>query len=384
MGVKPAALLALNCALAGLVIAGCAFRPRPAPADAGVYWPTYLGNYARTPFLHERAPGQRPEVVWASSVGSGIQGMPVVTDEVIVTARSDRHIETISRSDGTTYWRKRLDGPPVSPLLLGDVIYAATEEDGRLRALRLDEGDDIWKRDVPSIKRPITVAGDTVFAAAENGLLLALRSDRDPLWSVRLPRAASASPVVLDDVVLVVAHDSLFSLNRSSGLRRGSAHSREIFSGEAASDGEMLYLTTEDGSILAWAAPELGPRWRASGFGHFAAGPALADRQGYAVTREGQVLRFDPRTGAAETIAELHGTVLATPTIVENGILVGTLGGKLHFLSRDGDPIWDLELDGSIEAPVAVHEGRIIVPLYGRVDGPLGTTNLRGRLLELR
>ena len=343
-----------------------------------------MGNYARTPFLHERVAVEPPEIVWTSSVGSGIQGMPVATDEVIVAARSDKQIETISRLDGTTFWSRRIDGPPVSPLLIGDVIYTATEEDGRIRAMQLEEGDDVWKRDIPSVKQPITIVGDTVFAATENRIVLALTSDREPIWSVRLPRAASASPIVLDDIVVLAAFDSLFSLNRSSGLRRGAAHSREIFTGEAAADGENVYLATEEGSLAAWTTPELEPLWQASGFGHFFSGPVLADGMGYATTREGQLLRFDPRTGAAETLANVEGTVLAAPIVVENGILIGTLDGRLCFLSRDGQPIWDVELEGSIEAPVVVHEGRIIVPLFARVGGPLGTGGLRGRLMELR
>lgn len=362
----------------------CAHKPRPAPVDAGVFWPTYMGNYARTPFLHERVADEAPEVVWASSVGSGIQGMPVATDEVIVAARSDRHIETISRLDGSTFWRKRIDGPPVSPLLIGDVIYTATEEDGRVRALRLEEGEDVWKREIPSVKQPITIVGDTVFAATENRILLAVTSQREPIWSVRLPRAASASPIVLDEIVVLAAFDSLFSVNRSTGLRRGSAHSREVFTGEAAADDENIYLATEDGSLLAWTTPELEPLWQASGFGHFFSGPVLADGMGYATTREGQLLRFDPRTGAAEILATVQGTVLASPIVVQNGILIGTLDGRLYFVSRDGQPIWDVKLEGSIEAPVVVHEGRIIVPLFARVDGPLGTGGLRGRLMELR
>ncbi len=211
-----------------------------------------------------------------------------------------------------------------------------------------------------------------------------MTSDRDPVWSVPLPRKASAGPIVIADVVVLVAFDSLFSLNRSSGLRRGTAYSGEIFVGEAASDGEAIYLATENGSLLSWKVPALEPFWRASGFGHFLTGPVLADGVGYAATQEGQLLRFDPATGATEVLANLKGAVLGQPTVVSNGILVGTLNGYLHFFSRDGEPIWEMEMEGSIENPVVVHEGRIIVPLYSRVDGPLGSSNLKGRLMELR
>lgn len=385
MGVKHPRRMIVALLPAIALIAACApHRPRPAPVDAGVFWPTYLGNYARTPFLHERIGSERPEVLWTRSVGSGIEGMPIATDEVIVTARSDKHIETISRLDGSTFWRKQIDGPPVSPLLIGDVIYTATEEEGEIRALRLQEGDDVWRRNTPSVDKPISVVGDTVYAATEDRIVLAITSEPDPVWSIRLPRKASAGPVVIEDILVLVAFDSLFALDRSNGARRGAAHSREVFVGEAASDGEAIYLATEDGSLVAWKMPELEPFWRASGFGHFLTGPVLADGMGYAATQEGQLIRFDPATGAAKALATMKGAVLAEPTVVGNGILVGTLNGYLYFYSRDGEPIWELQLDGSIENPIVVHEGRIIVPLYSRVDGPLGSSNLKGRLMELR
>ncbi len=172
-------------------------------------------------------------------------------------------------------------------------------------------------------------------------------------------------------------------VNRHDGERRAAAHSPEIFAAEAASDGCAIYLTTERGSIVAWRLPDLEFLWQASGFQSFVAGPVLADFHGYAVTRSGQLIRFAVADGSAQTIARVRGVVVAPPTVVQNGLLLGTLDGRLHFFDRDGRPVWDLELEGSIESPILVHEGRIIVPLYGRGGGAL-SSGLRGKVVELR
>lgn len=366
------------------LLAACAQPPRPAPADVGAYWPTYLGNRERAPFARQQVSEQPPDIFWSAAVGPGLRGMPALTEEVIITASTDRNIRAVSRLDGSTFWRKRLDGPAVSPLVVGDVIYTATEDKGRLRALNVVDGDDVWKHDLPPVAAPISLGGDTLYAATEDGSLFAIGiGAKEPIWRARFRRKASAGPLILDRWVVYIAYDSLFLLQRSDGQRRAAASSSEILVGEAASAGAAIFLATEQGSLIAWSVPELEFLWQASGFGNFAAGPVLAGDAGYAVTRTGRLIRFEPESGEARIIAESDGTVIAAPTVVQNGVLIGTLQGRLHFFSRNGEPIWEVELDGSIETPILVGEGRIIVPMYSRRRGTLSSGS-QGRLVELR
>ncbi len=344
----------------------------------------YLGNPGRSPFLREQISESQPAEVWSAAVGAGLNGMPIVTDELIVASTTDRHIQTVSPQDGSTFWEDRLEGPPVSPLVIAGVIYTATEDEGRLRAMELREGDKVWERELPSVRHPIAISGDTVYAATENGYLFASTGEEIPVWRTQLTRQPIAGPLVVQDWLVYVAPDSLYTLDRSTGLRRAAAHSLEILIGEAASDGERIFLASESGSLLAWGLPDLDLRWQVSGFGNFLTGPVAADSVGYAVTRTGDLVRFQLEDGSASVIGRCSGTVVASPIVVGNGVLLGTLDGQLHFLSRDGESIWTVQLDGSIEYPPFVHSGRILVPLHGRVGGPLGSEPLRGKLTELR
>ncbi|UCF21255.1 MAG: PQQ-binding-like beta-propeller repeat protein [Gemmatimonadota bacterium] len=351
---------------------------------------------ARAPFRTERLSTAEPTTVWSEGVGSGIQGMPVLAGEAIIAATSDRYLEARSRQDGSLFWRKRLEGPPVSPIIIGDAIYTATEGLGELRALDVALGDDRWKQRFASVRTPLAMAGDTLFVATENGGLFAFdrcsRSEDpagcrtpegEPIWSTAFRGPPSAGPLVLTDWVVVVALDSLYLFDRFSGMRRAAAQGPDIAVGELASDGSTVFLATENGSLLAWTTPNLELLWQISGFGNFQSGPVLDGNLGYAVTRTGQVLAFDLTDGAARVIAECKGAVIAPPTLVRNGLLVGTLDGKLHFLGRDGESIWMVEFDGLIETPVIVHQGRILVSMYGKAGGGLGSP-YRGKMAELR
>jgi hypothetical protein len=68
---------------------------------------------------------------------------------------------------------------------------------------------------------------------------------------------------------------------------------------------------------------------------------------------------------------------------VQNGLLLGDLNGRLHFFGRSGSTIWTLDFDGSLELPVVVHDGRILVPFYSRRGAGFATTT-HGRIAELR
>lgn len=363
----------------------CGGAARVVPIDPGAYWPTHLGNGARAPFLAEHVNSDTPSVVWSASIGGGIRGVPVVSGEVIIASGTDRYIYALSRQDGSELWRKRLDGPPSPPLVTGDVIYTATEGRGQLLALQFREGEDIWEQDFTSVATTMSLIHDTLYVATEDGFLYALdTTERGQIWRVRFPRAAIAGPLIVGRWLTHITADSLYLLSRSDGHRRAAAEVGDFIAGEAATDGEAVYVTTETGSLIAWTTPELDQLWRASGFDDFLAGPTLARDAGYAVSRSGELVRFDLEDGFTRLIAQLRGTFVTSPTVVQNGILVGTLEGALHFLTRNGYLIWTVELGGSIVQSVLVHEGKILVPTFGSVPGAFGSTRQRGKLVELR
>ncbi|NIR46141.1 MAG: PQQ-binding-like beta-propeller repeat protein [Gemmatimonadetes bacterium] len=372
--------VALCCA----VLAACTQPVRPAPVDGGAYWPTYLGDASRAPFVSEVVATDTPQVVWETSVGPGVRGLPVVAGQVIVAASADRYIYSVSRVDGSHFWRSKLQGQPFTPLLRADEIYAVTEEEGGLYVLHMAEGEELRELELPSIATPPAIAGDTTYIASQPGILFAFTSRSDePVWTARFRRPPLAGPVVVDRHLLYVAHDSLILLDRFSGLRRAATATSEVLTGEAAARNGTLFAATELGSIIAWRLPDLERLWTAPGHAPFVAGPAVADGVGYAVTGNGHLVRFDTADGSARIVASTGSAAIATPVIVANGVLVGDLNGRLHFFDRNGTAIWTVEFDGLLELPVLVYDGRIVVPYYSRKGAGFASTT-HGRLVEMR
>ena len=377
--------LAILAALAAWSSVSCASPSRPAPVDAGAFWPTHLGNSARAPFLDVRVTEDTPQVVWSAEVGAGLRGMPVAFADVIVASGTDRYIYAISRQDGSTFWRKRLEGPPSPPLVIGSVIFTATEDNGRLRTLGVETGDETWKQDFPSVSTTMSLSGDTLYVATEDAFIYAIDTgDKGQIWRTGLRQPAITGPLVVDGWVAYITADSLHLIDRFDGFHRSAEELRERIAGEAATDGKVIYAATEAGSVIAWSVPELELLWQTSGFDDFYAGPVLADSTGYALSRSGQLVRFEAANGSARVIAAVGETVISSPSVARNGVLFGTLQGTLYFFGRNGEPIWDVQLGGSIQAPAILYEGRIVVPMYGRVAGSFGSNPARGKVMELR
>ena len=345
----------------------------------------YLGNPARTPFLSERVATEPPNVVWSVEVGSAMTAPPIVTEQLVIAAARDRYVYVLSRQNGSQYWREKLEGPPAHPIVSGHTAVTVTEEDGELRVIDLKTNDDLWKERMPPVRRPPALAGDTVFVATEDRRLFALHTGQQmQIWQQRFPRPPVAGPLLADNVVLYATIDSVFALTRQLGTRSAVAPSDEVLVGELAASDSQVYAATENGSILAWQLPQLRPIWRASGFGGFIAGPVIAGAKGYAISGSGELVEFDSNDGAARILARLPGSFAAAPAIVENGILVASLNGYIYMLDRRGERLWDIQLEASIEQPVSVQDGRILVAAYGPVEGALGIDTYRGRLLELQ
>lgn len=359
--------------------------------DPAALWDQWLGNAARAGYRAAHVPSEPPQVVWEAAAGPGVRGTPVLTDRVVLAPGTDRELRAFNRSDGTEYWARGVGLPPGAPLVVNGRVFLATESlgVGELRALRLTDGGTEWREEVGPVSSPIVFANDTVFGVTDHGFAFAVRArDGRTAWKVGVPaRGRPWGPIMVGArVLLVAAADTLFSLDRRDGHRVGQAPLSGALAGLPALQGDTLVVATTDGSLLAYSVRAASPDllWETAGFETFAGGPAIARGEAFAVTHRGEVVAVRLSDGRHRVLARLDEPVHAGPTLVENGLLVGTLYGRLVFLDYDGQRVWTKELEGSVTHPAAAADGAIFVPMYGPVGGFLGTRPNRGKVVMLQ
>ena len=292
--------------------------------------------------------------VWRTDTRSAITGGVGSGDGFVVAGTEDGEVLAISAESGAVTWRALVSGEVLSrPRVSGERVVVRTL-DGKLYGLDAATGEPLWSYDggVPSLSvrgtgSPAIVNG-VVIAGFDNGRLAAVRSENgEVLWEavVSSPRGQSeldrladvdAEPVVVQGVIYAVSHEravAAFDGETGRALWRRDIESRTGL----AADGDLLYVATVDGTILA-----------------------LDRLSGATVWTEGSLLGREP----------------AWPAVQGAFVAVGDREGYVHWLRReDGRPATRTRTGGGrLAGPPLLHAGALIV--Y-RADGGLAAYAVR-------
>ena len=354
-------------ALAALAAAGCSRTSRPVEVPAGLTaWPTVLETSRRDAWLDEQVP-LSVRRGWTVDLGRGVLGPLAIHSGLLVATTVDRRLIVLEAGNGDFYWERRTDGAaPAGAVFDRNAVFVAGQDrDGAAEAYELARGFALWSREIPPpVGAPLLHAGVTYWGT-ETGNVVALNaSDGQRLWRTDLAGAITGSPIVDGaDLLVITSADTLYRIEQRTGRVSARMPLPSTTTATAAFDGRMLHLPMHDTThvvvdVRDWRvanAVPVGAPIRAT--------PAL-DRYGNAwlLAENGVVWRAYPG-GAVTEMADLGGAARASIALAANGVLVGRLDGALFFLGYDGAVIWREDFDDSIEAPAAVYEGRVYVPM---------------------
>ncbi|HKY19736.1 MAG TPA: PQQ-binding-like beta-propeller repeat protein [Vicinamibacterales bacterium] len=143
--------------------------------------------------------------VW--SVECPMSAAPAAGDG-LVFAGSDGLIEARSKRDGRAQWRRPITGK-VTSLYWDTGWLLASTETGPLLAIRATDGEIMWQRDLgASLQAAPAPAGDRVYLPLKDGRVVALSlTTGEEIWTHKLSEAA-AGILPVGDRVFVNAHDN--------------------------------------------------------------------------------------------------------------------------------------------------------------------------------
>lgn len=212
------------------------------------------------------------ENLWQFETGERITTMPAVYESIVyVVDRSDT-IYALNADDGDERWSRPLEAGvrTASPVVSDGTVFLGSN-DGRILALDLVNGSDVWTRDV-GVEHVDTVAtaNETVFAAGEGGVVVALdATDGSRDW--RAPTAASdfGTPAHADEVVYVGDDPStgsalVYALDATDGTELWQFDTREVVFGDYPRTGigdglavvdDVVYVPTSTGDLYALVEP---------------------------------------------------------------------------------------------------------------------------------
>lgn len=215
-------------------------------------------------------------------------GGPAVDGKLLVVGTLDGHVYGVNAQDGSPRWEAYLNTEIlVAPVIVGDTVVVRGG-DGRVYALNAANGSRRWVYDQDTVpllslrgNGPLLVANGVVFFGSDDGKLIALRLDNGAkLWEQRLSSGEGRTEIdrlddadgaiLLDGNTLYASayHGNLVSVDGPSGRplwsRRFSTYTSLALGGNAiygVNDDSQVWAFDKSGGADMWKNDALEYRW---------------------------------------------------------------------------------------------------------------------------
>jgi outer membrane protein assembly factor BamB len=278
--------------------------------------------------------------IWRVDTKLDLSGGPAVGEGLVVVGGTGGDLVALDAGTGSQRWRVATGGEVLAaPAMAGGLIVVRTV-DGCLRALRAADGGEAWTYEQPVPRLTLRgngapiVDGDMVIAGLDNGKVVALSlTTGDLLWSTtvapsqgrteieRLVDIDSPVRVVGEDIFVVGYQGRIAMLARDTGQLWWG---RELSSNRGlAVDGDTIYVTTADSSVVALRRRDGTPVWTQDAMlRRSLTAPALAGDTLVVADFEGYVHWLDAATGQMLARGKTGGGRVSNAPLVAGELLL--------------------------------------------------------------
>jgi len=219
------------------------------------------------------------KTLWQTELNGEVLAKPAIGSGSVVVRTTDGRIVALDASTGKQRWKTSYDVPRLTlrgagdPLIIDRVVYTGLDN-GKLVALNLDEGTQLWEATVTTangsdelsrltdVDGTLAVEGDVVYAIGYRGQLVAVsRSNGQVLWSRDLSSYTGVSTDG-DHLYVTDLHSAVWELEQSNGVPLWTqpvlrAHDLTMpvpFQDSVVVggiEGDFHFLSKQDGSLMA-------------------------------------------------------------------------------------------------------------------------------------
>jgi outer membrane protein assembly factor BamB len=318
-------------------------------------------------------------------VGGDTQlGSPVSVTSEMLFADGDHRLHAFGLTDGQERWRIELLGSYLSPAVAGDKVFVRVEsgEQGYLVALDLVTGEPRWDYQFPKVGSPhnnigghVTspvVVGDLVIVGAAETITALDTQSGAVQWSFAGEEPITAAAAVTADTVYFADFTHLYALTLATGVERWRFKLEQATLFFAPIVANNVVFATGKHTIHAIDAQSGRKVWQRT-FQQFDVMPAAATGDQLFVKAVNQLWALDSASGEVRwNYATVNFLSLPAVTAEELYLIVRSDNGSyLQALGRtNGKLVWQSEkLQLSNSAPVAADNAIYVRTVNGGVLG---------------
>lgn len=276
-------------------------------------------------------------------------GGPVVAGELLAVGTLDGHVYGVNSKDGSPRWDVEVSASVLTtPSIVGDLVVVRTQ-DGRVYGLDASDGQRRWVYDegaVPLLSLRgnggLLVVNGVVFFGSDDGKLVALRQDNGAkLWEQKLASGEGRTEidrlddadgsVLLDGNTLYAAayHGNLMAVDGPTG-RPLWAHAFSTYTA-LASDDKAIFAVDDDSTVWAFDKSAGADMWKNDSLKYrWLTGPAVQGAYVVVGDSEGYVHWLQVSDGALAARQRLSKKAIrAQPVVVGDVVYVEDVEGRI-------------------------------------------------------
>lgn len=216
--------------------------------------------------------------IWRADTKLELAGGPAAGEGLVVVGSSDGQLVALDSETGTKRWQVTTGGEVLTAPLVASGLVVVRTVDGRLRGLRTADGSEVWSFEQPVPRLTLrgngapVVSGDMVLAGLDNGKVVALSlTTGELLWTATVAPSHGKTEIErlvdIDSQVRVSGND-VFVVSYQGRIAMLALDTGQIWWGRELSsnrglvaDGDTLYVTTADSSVVALRRRDGTPVW---------------------------------------------------------------------------------------------------------------------------
>lgn len=311
-------------------------------------------------------PTEAPTAAWTLTTGDELQGDPVIVDDTVLAGSWDGKLYAVSLSSGDELWTYDTgDALSVPVAVAAGVAFVGNHT--TVAALDVESGDPYWTTSIDSpVRGGPAVADGTLYVPTSDHLLALSATDGTRQWHVRTAGPVESTPRVTDDTVYFTSRDgNVYVVGTDGELRwqkfistRGGVPSPTVVDG-------VVYLGWGDGILYAFDATDGTELWTDRTGGS----ETVAVSDGVAYVASYPLKAIDTDTRDYRWTVDDPSRLPSNFTVGTERVYLGTGEARVFAYDRDtGRKQWQFQGNYEVQTSVAIADGRLV---YGDEFGNL-------------
>ncbi|HMW44416.1 MAG TPA: PQQ-binding-like beta-propeller repeat protein [Solirubrobacterales bacterium] len=301
------------------------------PKDRTINWSTFRLNPQRTGYLPVNGIHPPFKRVWKYGDQPLLEFPPIVVDGRLYFVDNDGNARALRADNGREIWHRKIaDLNASTPTYARGRLYIVNLEPGHVLSMNAKNGRIIWEKPLPcrSESSPAVIR-QRVYFGCENGVLYALKArNGKEVWETSVDGAIKGAPAYEDGTLFVGDYGGVVSAVR-------------------AKTGE-----------IKWQSDSLGGSFGRAG--SFYSTPAVAYGRVYLGSNDGRVYSFDKNTGELAWTYSTGDWVYSGPSVAQvpgtpPTVYIGSFDGNVYALNaRSGEARWTFPMGGQVIGSLSV------------------------------